>query len=309
MTASRAGVFVAASLFASSASAAEITVIAGVRVATPACPITPVSVPEFVDSLRVELAGRARAAGGTLVTLAIEPCDAATARVHVGITIDAHPAGERDVGFEDIAVEARPRALALAVAELVRVQPSSAPPLRPPATTPPPPTVPARPTVGFSADALFERLPNRDTTLWGGRLTASLDSPRWSLGLFGEAVAGEHGYDVGEVELQSFGAGLVAGPRWIAGRLTLATALVGALGWTRVQGHAGEADVIAGRGSGLTAAVRARVALSSIVVSVASVRAFVEGGWIARGFDATVDGARAAGLSGATVVFGLGLGL
>ena len=75
------------------------------------------------------------------------------------------------------------------------------------------------------------------------------------------------------------------------------------------KGHAGEPDVIAGGGSGLTAAVRARVALSSIVVSVASVRAFVEGGWIARGFDATVDGARAAGLSGATLVFGLGLGL
>jgi hypothetical protein len=39
------------------------------------------------------------------------------------------------------------------------------------------------------------------------------------------------------------------------------------------------------------------------------VRAFVEGGWIARGFDATVDGVRAAGLSGATLVFVFGLGL
>src|SRR5260221_8994483 len=190
MTASLAGVFVAASLFASSVSAAEVTVIAGVRVATPACPIAPVSVPAFVDSLRVELAGRARAPGGTLVTLAIEPCDAATARVHVEVTIDARPAGESDVGLDDIAVEARPRALALAVAELVRAQPNSAPPLPSAATTPPPPTVPARPTAGFSADALFELLPNRDTRLWGGRLTASIDDARWSLGLFGEAVAG-----------------------------------------------------------------------------------------------------------------------
>src|SRR5260221_182189 len=180
MTASLAGVFVAASLFASSVSAAEVTVIAGVRVATPACPIAPVSVPAFVDSLRVELAGRARAPGGTLVTLAIEPCDAATARVHVEVTIDARPAGESDVGLDDIAVEARPRALALAVAELVRAQPNSAPPLPSAATTPPPPTVPARPTAGFSADALFELLPNRDTRLWGGRLTASIDDARWS---------------------------------------------------------------------------------------------------------------------------------
>src|SRR5258706_10881939 len=169
MTASRAGVLVAASLFASSVSAAEVTVIVGVRVATPACPIAPLSVPAFVDLLRVELAGRARAPGATLVTLAIEPCDAATARVRVGVTIDASPAGERDVGLEDIAVDARPRALALAVAELVRAQPASAPPLPPPAAPPPPPPVLPRPTVGFSADALFELLPDRGTRLWGGR--------------------------------------------------------------------------------------------------------------------------------------------
>jgi hypothetical protein len=310
MTASRAGVLVAASLFASSVSAAEVTVIAGVRVGTPACPIAPLSVPAFVDSLRVELAGRARAPGATLVTLAIEPCDAATARVHVGVTIDAHPAGERDVGLEDVAAEARPRVLALAVAELIRAQPSLTPAASPTAAAPPrPAAIETRPEGSLAADAVLELLPNRDTKLWGGRLSASLARPRWSLGFFGEALAGEHGYDLGDVALQSFGAGLAAGPRWTAGRLTLGAAVVGALGWTRIQGHASEPGVTAGAGSGLTTAVRARVALSSIVVRVVSVRAFAEAGWMARGFDARVDGVRAAGLSGATLVFGLGLGL
>jgi hypothetical protein len=312
MTASRAGVLVvAASLLASEARGAD-AVVEGVRVAAPACPIAPLSVPAFVDSLRVELAGRARAPGTTLVTLAIEPCDTATTRVRVAITNDAGAAEvEREVGLEDIAVDARPRALALAVAELVRgTQGPTAPPAPPPvaAATTPLTREPASST-SFAADALVSLYPNRDTVLGGARLSASIDRPRWSLAFFGEGALGEHGYDVGDVDLQSFGAGVVAGPRWSSGRFTLSPAVVGALGWARVQGHAGAPGVVAGSGSGLTAALRARLAASSIFVRVVSVRAFLEGGWMARGFDATVDGARAAGVSGATLVVGVGLGL
>ena len=57
----------------------------------------------------------------------------------------------------------------------------------------------------------------------------------------------------------------------------------------------------------MTAALRARLAVSTRLVRAVSVRAFVEGGGMVRGLDATVDGARAAGVSGATFVAGVGV--
>jgi hypothetical protein len=318
MTASRAGVLVAAVCVAVAPAArgdarpVDVTVVGGVRVAGPACPIAPLSVPAFLDSLRVELAGSARPPGSTVVTLAVEPCDAATARVRVRITNDAGgAAAERDVGLEDVALEARPRALALAVAELVRGPQGASPPLTPraavSATASPEAPPPLR--TGGAADAVWEHFPGRGATLWGARLSLSLDRRRGGLALFGEAASGGHGYELGEVELRSIGGGLVAGSRFSWGRLTLAPAVVGALAWARIEGHAGEPGVVASAGSSLTAALRARVAVSSVVMRVVSVRAFVEAGWMLRGLDATVAGARAAGLAGATFVVGVGVGL
>ena len=199
------------------ARAADVSVVADLRVRGPSCPITPLSVPAFVDSLRVELAGRARQPGTTLVTLSIEPCDAATARVHVAVTSDARATADgRDVALEDIAPDARPRALALAVAELVRGAEAALPP--PPVVTPPavspPPTPPHTSSTSVAADALFELFPGRDTALWGGRVSLSLDRPRWSFAFFGEAAVGEHDYDVGEVALRTLGGGASVGPRF-----------------------------------------------------------------------------------------------
>src|SRR6266851_4010555 len=101
MTAARAGVLAVATtlvaLPAPSAHAADVTVVAGVRVAPPSCPIAPLDVAAFVDSLRVELASRPSAPGTTLVTLAVEPCDPGTTRVHVAVASDTGQAGaERD---------------------------------------------------------------------------------------------------------------------------------------------------------------------------------------------------------------------
>ena len=294
------------------ARAAGVTVVAGVRVTGPTCPIAPVSVPSFVDALRVELAGHPSGPGTTLVTLAVEPCDTATTRVRVAVTSDTSAsAWARDVGLEDITLEARPRALALAVAEIVRgVETTFAPPPPPVAAAPPPPANEGPWFVARGAlDALVELFPSRDTTLWGGRLSASLERPHLALALFGEAAAGAHGYASGDVALQTFGGGVVVGPRWVSRRLTVSPALVGALGWARIQGHARQPDVATGAGADLTVALRARLEVSAVVVRFVSVRAFVEGGWMVRGLDATVDGARAAGVSGATLLGGVGLAL
>jgi hypothetical protein len=313
MRASRAGVLVAAAVSVAAAPArggarpVDVTVVGAVRVAGPDCPVAPLSVPAFLDSLRVELAGRAPDAA--VVTLAVEPCAPTTARVRVRMTNDAGGAGaERDVGLEDVALEARPRALALAVAELVRGPQGAPPPLTwhaPVSATEAAPPI----RVGGAADGVLELFPGRGATLWGARLSLSLDRRRGGLAVFGEAASGSHGYELGEVDLRSIGGGLVAGPRFSWGRLTLAPSVVGALAWARIEGRAGAPDVAADSGSGVTAALRARVAGSSVVVRVVSVRAFVEAGWTLRGLDATVAGARAAGLSGATFVVGLGVGL
>jgi hypothetical protein len=319
MTRPRAGGFAVAVLVLASsgvARGADFIVDTGLHVVGPACPIAPLSVPAFVDSLRVELAGRARAPGTTRVALAVEPCDPSTVRVRVEVASEsgATVAG-RDVGLEDVTLEARPRALALVVAELVRgaelaaAQPAPAAvavaPLATAAATP----VAPRFAVGAAADALVAIFPSRGTTLWGGRLSGWLARGRLGLSLFAEAAAGERGYAEGDVALQSFGAGVAAGPRWILGRFRVGPALVGALGWGRIEGESGAAGVTTGSGSALTAALRLRLAASAVVVRAATVRAFVEGGFMVRGLESTVDGGRAAGLSGATFVAGLGLGL
>lgn len=317
MTGSRVGALLvaASAVFSSGARAAEeVTVVAGVRVAPPACPMAPLSIPAFVDSLRVELASGARGPGSSLVTLAIEPCDTSTARVRVAVVRE--PAGAsagRDVGLEDIAWDARPRALALAVAELVRsAEASAAPPSPEPSAAPPAPPVAPVPEerhlqVGVAADGVLQLYPARDTVLWGGRLAASLSRGPWSAAVYGEGAVGGHSYDVGDVSLQSFGGGLVLGRDVSTRRLVLTPAIVGGLGWARIQGHAATPEVRARSGSGLTAAVRARLAAQTALVPALSLRAFAEAGWMARAFDATVDGTRAAGLSGATIVVGLGL--
>jgi hypothetical protein len=320
MTGSRIGALLvaASALLALGARAAEeVTVVAGVRVAPPACPMAPLSIPAFVDSLRVELASGPRAEGSTLVTLAIEPCDTSTARVHVAaITEPAGPSAGRDVGLEDIAWDARPRALALAVAELVRSAQASAvapPPVVPLPVSPvppvPPPAEEGRLGFGVAADGILQIYPARDTILGGGRFSLTLSRGPWNGALYGEAAAGGHSYDVGDVSLQSFGGGAVLGRDFAARRLVLTPALVGALGWTCIQGHADAPDVDARSGSGLTAAVRARLAAQTALAAAVSLRAFVEAGWMARAFDATVEGTRAAGASGPTIVVGLGVAL
>ena len=55
------------------------------------------------------------------VTLSIEPCDPATEQIGITVDVTDPPRTvERQVSLADLPPEARPRALALAVAELIR---------------------------------------------------------------------------------------------------------------------------------------------------------------------------------------------
>src|SRR6476661_5266980 len=120
---------VAAVLAPVTARAADIPLI---RIFPPACETGPVSVDDFVDALRVELAGRQphccvvgpggdAAADAIRVSLSIQPCEEATQQVGVAVEVTASARTiTRDVSLADLPPEARPRALALAVAELIR---------------------------------------------------------------------------------------------------------------------------------------------------------------------------------------------
>jgi hypothetical protein len=291
------------------------TVVAGVDVVPPNCPIAPLSLTGFMDALRVELAGQATAAGGTSVTLAIEPCDPATNRVQVTVAeTGTQRASGREIDLGDVAESARPRALALAVAELVRAmrQPAAAPP--PPPAPPPQPAVAVAPslveplTSTIAGDALYAAFVDRDTSLWGGRLSLSVERGHWHLGVFGEFLGGSHGYEQGHVTLQTLNGGVVVGPRWVAGRLTFSPGVAGTFGWAHIDGSPSEEEIVGRSGDGVTASARARLLVSWAVGATLAVRALVEGGWTYKGFDALVEGARAAGLSGSTLVLGLGLG-
>jgi hypothetical protein len=314
MTAVRAGVLAALALLAPAVARAAdpAVVVSGVRVASPACPIAPLAIPQFVDALRVELTGQDTGHGATLVTLAIEPCDPSTTRVLVSVSdVNSQRGSAREIDLGDVAPTARPRALALAVAELVRTTQPPAPEPPPPAPQPPagPPPVEVSPiTRVVAGDALYAAFPARHTALWGGRLSLSAERGHLHAGAFADFLSGDHGYDLGSVTLQSIGAGLFAGPRWAAGRFSVSPGLLGSVAWAHIEGRAGAPDVTARSGDGVAVALRARVLVSWGFGRAMTARALVEAGWMPKGFDALVDGARAAGLSGASIVAGLGLG-
>jgi hypothetical protein len=316
MAAVRAGVtaiLLVLTVSAVARAAGPTIVVAGVRVASPACPIAPLSVTDFVDVLRVELAGRDTSLGETLIKLDVEPCDPSTTRVQVTVAdTGSERASAREIDLADVAMTARPRALALAVAELVRSAqaPVPAPPSAPPpavgAAGPAPPL--GEPLLRVVAgDALYAAHPDRDTSLWGARLSVSAERGRWHAGGFGDFLAGSHGYDAGHVTVQSLGGGLFAGPRWLTGPLIVSPAIVAAVGWVHIDGSPGGPGVVGHSGDGVAAALRARLLFSWTLGRSLMLRALVEGGWAVKPFDAYVDGARAAGLSGPSLVAGLGL--
>src|SRR5580765_8284119 len=196
MSARRRGTvaFIAALIVPITARAGDLPAI---RILPPACESSPVSFDAFVDALRVELAGRqpaccvvgpsgdaSEAGDAVKVTLSIEPCDATVAQqIDVVVEVAAPPRTmQRPVSLADLPPEARPRALALAVAELIREAGEPAQP-EPPAVAPPEPK--REPAFGERIDAIGSVVGEmrhhfgHGSTLWGARLGISLVSGHW----------------------------------------------------------------------------------------------------------------------------------
>jgi hypothetical protein len=297
-----------------------------IRVSVPTCSPAPFSVEAFLGSLAVELAGRVPAccllergpppAGGDApagprVTLSIDPCDGSATSVDVRVHDPAHASdSERRVGLGDIPNDARPRALALAVAELVH---SASQPTTPsPAPAPAIAGAEARPRVPwilFSGMIELETHPGNNMLLWGVRPSVAVGRGHWQAALDVDAMAGDPSVPLGDVSTRLLAATLAAGPRFSLGRLIMDAAACGRLGWAWMGGHTSDTSAVPSSGSALFASAGGRLGIFlPTSAQVSHLRALVEAGAMIRGLDATVNGATAAGLAGGYLLFGLGFG-
>jgi hypothetical protein len=300
------------------------------RIPTTECATSP-SFTAFVEALQVELAGSGprccavELRGGPpqpgAIALDIEPCDPAAAS-EIQVTVDegrpepTSPASAgseegaraRRVSLADVAPDARPRALALAVAELVRGGPPG-PPAPPPAPVTAPPVVATAAPWGQSVtlEAVLRAQPTLDTLLGGGRLTFSLTRNRWGVALDADATAGSRSVDVGAVDVRLVHAAASVGPRFAVGRAVIVPAATAGLGWAWVAGRASAPGVSAGSGSGLVATAGVRVALEAPTSRSLRAHVSIEAGETLRRLTADVNGTATTGVSGPYGIVGVGV--
>src|SRR5688572_8769969 len=164
------------------------------------------------------------AAGELLVTLAVEPCEPNADRVGVVVTDTRRlHAVERGVSLADLPPAARPRALALAVAELLHAAdqpPQPQPPPAVPAEPQPPPATEGVRLMG-GVDALLRSYPMRQTFLLGAQLSLGVAGARWHATLAFDGALGRPPVDLGAVTIRTLGAAVTAGPRFAVGRATI----------------------------------------------------------------------------------------
>ena len=309
-----------------------------VEVSSPSCAASSFQIIPFLDCLRVELAGSKHAcctladsSGGATataslrVTIEVVPCvaDGEDVQVSVRDLSDGREL-ERAVGLADVAPTARPRALALAVAELIRSLGEAArdevpPPAivraeaLPPAPTPTPtPTSPgvARPDrLSVHLEGETRLLPTRDTTMWGGRARFTTLWRRLHLDVdLGVDLASAHD-DLGEVRFRSASLGLGVGPRFVSRAAILDLGLRAGLGWAWVSGQTSLADVRTQAGSDFVSNLGLRV--SADVPAGMKVRPGIalEAGLVLHGMDGEASYRPVVGMTGYYALLALGLAL
>ncbi len=321
--------------------AAFLVALGGMAVAAPAqfvvisppvCKSDAFPLIPFLDSLRVELAagrldcctladpGDHLPADGSLqVQIEITPCVADWERVQVSAQASAdEPVAEREISLADVIPSARPRALALAVAELVRS-------LEQGARKPPPSTIaaPAKvsvsplPSAGPAVPRVLEAVlegearayPRRETTMWGGRVRFTASRGHLHADLDCGADFGRAGSDLGDVRLRSATAGIALGPRLETSVAVVDVGLRAELGWAWVRGEATSTDVGTGAGSDLISSLGLRVSLAVPARLKLRPRLTLESGAVLRGFEGNVNRQPAAGMTGYYFLAGLGVGV
>ncbi len=290
-----------------------------VEVAPPLCKEEAFALVPFLDALRVELAGRGLACC-TLVEAdktAISPqtlrvsvelvtCAPDAALMRIGV-VDAWRtrASEREISLNDVAATARPRALALATAELIRSfaqRPAQEMPAIPPQTASPPPSKPAESSMAsrmsLHAEGQVRVLPTRSTTLWGGRLRLSLPGRKLyaQVDLGGDYASAQT--ELGRVSLRGVSLGLGAGLR-LANRLVIFD--LGPrfeLEQTWIDGETKAADVRTGSGTGVFSCLGLRASLEVSSGNRLRPGLALEGGGVLHGVRGESDGRTVVGITG-----------
>jgi hypothetical protein len=319
----------AASAFASSPPTAAPA--QSVVIVPPVCKFEAFALIPFLDSLRVELAGtglgcctladagdQLPADGSLRVRIEIVPCvvDAESVQVSVQAAADA-PASERDVSLADVISSARPRALALAVAELVRsleqgarkpLPETIAAPAKVPVLAPPPAANPRQSELEAVLEGEARAYPSRDTLMGGGRLRLTAIRGHLHADLDGGADFARAGSGLGNVLVRSATAGLTLGPRLETRLAIVDVGLRAELGWAWIRGEAASANVHTGAGSDLISSLGLRVSLA--VPARLKLRPILtlESGAVLRGFEGEVSRQPQAGMTGYYFMAGFGIG-
>jgi len=212
------------------------------------------------------------------------------------------------VSLADLPPEARPRALALAVAELIREAGESAPP--PPPALPPPPETKRERAFGERIDVIgsvageMRHYFGHGTTLWGARLGITLWSGRWQATADAGAAANQSQFSVGDVDILLASGALFAGPRFVAGPVAIDIGPTGTFGWARITGQS--TDVRTGEGSALVVTAGLRAAVEGPTGHIIGLGGWLEAGLTVRRLDAQVQGQDAAGISGPYLLIAAG---
>jgi hypothetical protein len=295
-----------------------------VEVSPPTCKAgNPLMVP-FLDSLRVELAGRALACctivesgkGTSLdravrVKVELDPCVTDGERVQVLVNDQANGwAMHREVALDDVAASARPRALALAVAELIRSLEQTAPP-EPPSPEPtaveaPVPTSTPRAPTSLHLQGELRALPTQDTTMWGGRMRFSAPWHRLHVDIdLGAGFASAHD-DLGDVLLRSASVGIGLGPRLASRTVIFDLGLRAELGWAWIRGETQRAGVRTQAGSAWTSCAGVRGAIEIPAALRVRPSLALEGGFVLHGVKGESSNQPVVGLTGYYLLAALG---
>jgi hypothetical protein len=316
---------------AAHASALPLFEAQSVVVVPPLCKAEWFPLAPFLDSLRVELAGRglhcctlANSGDGKPtdpalhVRVEIVPCatDADRVQVFVRTPTDSRVV-EREVSLADVAQPARPRALALAVAELIRSLGQGALGETPaaiaiPAQSALPSSASSRAedvrpaTLSLHVEAEARAFPTRDTMMWGGRarLTGHWRKLHADLDLGGNSARTRG--ELGDVLLRSASAGLGLGPRFAAWTFIIDLGLHAEVGWAWIRGEPAFADVKTNAGSALISSVGFRLSLEAPVQVRIRPTLTLESGGVVRGVKAEVNGQPVAGMTGYYLLAALG---
>jgi hypothetical protein len=253
------------------------------------------------------------------VRIEIDPCTADADRLQVSAReVAGSRMAERQVSLADMPETARPRALALAVAELIRSL-GEALPDKPPEAIPvvaqgsvassaSPPSTGAWPThLSIHVEAEARGLPTRDTILWGGRvrLTAHRRIFHADLDLGGNYARAQA--QLGDIVFHTASMGLGFGPRFANRTAVLDLGLRAELGWAWIHGETTLADVRTDAGSALISSVGFRASLEVPAQMKGCPQLSLETGVVARGVKGDLNGAPVAGMTGYYLLAALGI--